>query len=126
VQHFRRGQSWLLGPAAWLLISVPAFCQTETELPAYDEPPRIIKQTKPTYPVAPFHKRIEGTVEIEFVVDEKGRVRDAKVIKSIPDLDGAALDCVKKWKFKPATKDGRAVKAVARAPVTFRIIRKNE
>ena len=87
----------------------------------YDEPPRILKQAKPTYPAEPFYDKVEGTVEIEFVIDEKGRVIDLAVVKSVPGLDKAALECVKKWNFKPAQKQGKPVKATALAPVTFRI-----
>jgi protein TonB len=87
----------------------------------YDEPPRLSKQTRPQYPQGPFARGVQGTVTIEFTVDEKGRVRDPVVIKSIPDLDNAALDCVKKWRFVPARKEGRAVATRALAPVTFTI-----
>ena len=77
--------------------------------------------TRPKYPKEPFDNRIEGTVEIRFVIDEKGRVTEPTVVKSIPGLDKAALDCVKKWKFTPARKQGRPVKATALAPISFRI-----
>ena len=87
----------------------------------YDEPPKIVRQTKPVYPKKPFWDGVQGTVLIEFVVDETGSVRNATVKKSIPGLDDAALDCVKQWRFSPARKAGTPVAAVAQAPVTFRI-----
>lgn len=87
----------------------------------YDEPPRIVKPTTPVYPREPFMAGIEGTVEIEFVIDVTGAVSRLRVVKSIPGLDGAALACVKKWRFIPAKRAGRPVESVASAPVTFRI-----
>lgn len=87
----------------------------------YDEPPRILKQTKPVYPRRPFQDGVQGTVEIEFVVDETGKVSRTRVVKSITGLDEAALTCVLQWRFTPARKSGRPVAAVASAPVTFRI-----
>jgi len=87
----------------------------------YDEPPRIVKQTKPVYPKKPFWAGVQGTVLIEFVVDAMGRVKDPKVTESVPGLDDAALECVKQWHFSPARKGGAPVASVAQAPVTFRI-----
>jgi len=121
MRRFKTPAFWPFGVAASLL--AVAISGDTAQSPDYDEPPRIVKQTKPTYPQVPFSKGIEGTVEILFVVDEKGRVTDPRVIRSIPELDRAALDCVKKWKFSPAKKDGRAVRTEALAPVTFRITR---
>jgi TonB family protein len=111
--------------AACLIVAAAA-AQTSAEYRDYDEPPKLLKQTKPKYPAEPFYKGIEGTVDIEFVVDEKGRVTNPKVIKSIAGLDRAALDCVRKWKFRPARKEGRPVKATAQAPITFRITGKKQ
>ena len=113
-----------LAPIALLILAVLG---TAADTPAqfsnydYDEPPRILKLTRPKYPAQPFYNKVQGTVEIEFVVDEKGRVTDPTVVKSVPGLDEAALECVKKWKFKPAQKQGKPTKARALAPVTFRI-----
>lgn len=87
----------------------------------YDRPPQPVKLTRPTYPQEAFVKKIEGVVEVEIVIDASGRVTRARVVKSIPALDAAALACVREWVFAPAVKGGRPVATVARAPVTFRI-----
>ena len=87
----------------------------------YDSPPRPIKITRPQYPQEAFVKKIEGVVELEILIDASGRVSRARVIKSIPLLDAAAIQTVKQWVFSPAIKDGRPVATIASAPVTFRI-----
>ena len=98
----------------------------------YDQPPRLKKQTKPRYPLSAFQRKVEGAVEVELVVDEKGRVREAYVIKpkeppkewvqyAADDLYESAVACVREWTFEPATKDGKPVATLARAPVSFRI-----
>ena len=87
----------------------------------YDQGPRPIKITQPKYPPEAFVKKIEGTVEVEILIDSTGRVAKARVVKSIPALDKAALDTVYQWVFMPAVKHGRPVATVASAPVTFRI-----
>jgi protein TonB len=73
------------------------------------------------YPRKAFEDGVEGTVEIEFVIDETGKVGRTRVVKSIAGLDEAALTCVRQWRFIPARKAGKPVASVALAPVGFRI-----
>lgn len=87
----------------------------------YDQPPRAIKITKPQYPQEAFVKKVEGTVVLEILIDQNGKVIRARVLQSIPLLDSAAIETVKQWVFKPAIKNGRPVATVANAPVGFRI-----
>jgi protein TonB len=87
----------------------------------YDQGPQIIRQTKPLYPQEAFVKKIEGVVEVEFLIDAQGEVPSARVIRSVPMLDAAAIATVKQWRFRPAMKGGRPVATIARAPVAFRI-----
>ncbi len=87
----------------------------------YDSPPRQIKITKPQYPQEAFIKKVEGVVEVEILIDSSGRVVRARIIRSVPLLDAAALQTVYQWVFVPAMKHGRPVATIARAPVTFRI-----
>jgi protein TonB len=87
----------------------------------YDQGPRPIKITQPKYPPEAFVKKIEGTVEVEILIDSTGRVAKARVVRSIPALDAAALQTVYQWVFAPAVKGGRPVATTAMAPVTFRI-----
>jgi len=89
--------------------------------PEPDRPPSPTKLSKPRYPQDAFVKRIEGTVELEILIDAQGRVVEARVTKSIPLLDAAAIETVYGWRFAPAIKNGLPVAALARAPVTFRI-----
>ncbi len=87
----------------------------------YDQPPRLLKQTRPVYPQEAFIKKIEGVVTLEIVIGVDGRVGRSRVIRSIPQLDGAAVQCVQQWIFSPAVKGGRPVSTLAQAPVSFRI-----
>jgi protein TonB len=87
----------------------------------YDQPPRAIRITKPLYPQAAFIKKVEGVVLLEILIDARGRVVRARVIKSVPLLDAAAIEAVGQWTFAPAIKQGQPVATLAQAPVTFRI-----
>jgi protein TonB len=53
-------------------------------------------------------------------------VSKARVVRSIPELDAAALACVKEWRFRPAMKAGQPVATVASAPITFTITKKDK
>ena len=87
----------------------------------YDQPPRLLKQTRPIYPQEAFIKKIEGIVMLEIVIGIDGKVGRAKVLRSIPQLDSAAIQTVRQWVFSPAIKGGRPVSTIANAPVSFRI-----
>lgn len=87
----------------------------------FDTPPRLLKQTKPEYPRWAFDHRIEGMVKVEIMIGIDGRVSAWRIAKSIPELDAAAVYCVRHWIFSPAVKSGRPVAVIADAPVTFRI-----
>lgn len=87
----------------------------------YDTPPQPVRITKPVYPSEAFKKRVEGTVLLEILIDAEGHVARARVLQSVPELDEAALECVKEWQFNPARKEGKPVATLAQAPITFRV-----
>jgi len=86
-----------------------------------DLAPRLLRQVRPIYPHDAFVKKVEGTVVIEIVIDEHGRVARTRIVRSVPALDAAAVDAVLQWTFVPAQKRGRPVATIAVAPVSFRI-----
>jgi periplasmic protein TonB len=86
----------------------------------YDVPPKAARTTIPEYPRAAYEKGVEGTVFVEVLIDVKGRVTRARVTKSLPELDAAALACVRKWRYIPAQKAGRPVAARAFVVITFK------
>ncbi|MBI5381332.1 MAG: energy transducer TonB [Opitutae bacterium] len=61
-----------------------------------------------------------GLVAVVCVIDEDGKVMQADVSKSTNgELDKSALEAVKGWSFKPAKKDGKAVKVRITIPMRF-------
>ena len=52
---------------------------------------------------------VTGIVILEIRIDESGGVADAKVVRSVPMLDDAALATVKQWRYAPTMVEGRAV-----------------
>jgi protein TonB len=64
--------------------------------------------------------RIQGVVIVQAIVTKQGDVQDVKVLKGLPmGLDTAAAEAVKKWKFKPATLNGKPVDVYYNLTVNF-------
>ena len=73
------------------------------------------------YPTGARRAGIEGKVQIEYVVDEKGDVIAAWVARSVdPELDREALRVVRLSKYSPALVDGTPVKVRTTMTITFR------
>jgi protein TonB len=59
-------------------------------------------------------------VIVQAIIDKQGTVTDVKVLKPLPmGLDKAAADAVAKWKFKPATLNGKPVDVYYNLTVNF-------
>jgi TonB family protein len=82
-------------------------------------PPAKIKNVEPIYPAVAKSARVEGTVVIEATVGADGKVEEAKVIKSVPLLDQAALDAVRQWEYTPTLLNGVPVPVVMTINVNF-------
>lgn len=87
----------------------------------YDQPPRLLDQPRPVYPQDAFVKKVQGTVMVRILIGPDGRVQAARIAKSIPLLDDAALAAVRQWRFAPARHHGQPVAVYADAPVRFAI-----
>ena len=97
--------------------------QSKGEFTLYDEAPVAIVPIQPYYPEPAKQAGIEGTVFVNFYVDEKGYVSNAEIIKKSKrsDLDEAAVYAVKKSKWKPAQNKGKPVGVWLAVPVKFNI-----
>lgn len=86
-----------------------------------DEAPKLLSQVKPVYPQDAFIKKIEGIVRVEVVIDATGTVIKAKILRSVPPLDAAAVACVRQWRFLPARHHGVPVATISDIDIYFRI-----
>jgi protein TonB len=74
--------------------------------------PVVEQQQRAYYTQAALAARIEGVVGMDAVVLAGGTVGDVTVTQSLDSdtgLDQQAVDALKRWVFKPGTKDGKAV-----------------
>ncbi|TMQ48375.1 MAG: energy transducer TonB [Candidatus Eisenbacteria bacterium] len=84
-----------------------------------DELPEAITKVPRAYPDEARRAGIEGTVMVQCLVLEDGSVGDTWVVKSVPELDEAAVACVRQWRFQPARSKGRPVAVWVAVPVRF-------
>ncbi len=89
----------------------------------YDDPPKPLTPISPKYPEIAQEAGIEGTVIIQAFIDEKGRVKETVVLRGIPNtgLDEAAMEAIRKTRFKPAKQRDRAVGVWISIPVNFKL-----
>jgi TonB family protein len=74
----------------------------------------------PQYPPDARAAGIKGVVLTEIVIDPSGNVADARVVRSVPMLDDAALQAVRTWKFAPTIVNGQPVPVRMTVSVNFR------
>lgn len=85
--------------------------------------PELKEGSMPAYPEKARSKGLEGTVVVEALVDENGRVFAAEVVESIDKaLDDVSLAAVRNWSFAPAMEDGKPTMKVVRIPINFHLI----
>jgi len=83
--------------------------------------PEKIVHVAPIYPLLARASRVRGVVIIEATIDNRGNVESARVLRSIPLLDQAALDAVHQWKFTPTLLNGIAVPIILTVTVNFQL-----
>lgn len=81
--------------------------------------PRKLRDVRPAYPPDAYAARVQGVVILEAVIAPDGTVRDARVLRSVPLLDQAAVDAVRQWEFTPTYLNGVAVPVIMTVTVNF-------
>ena len=81
--------------------------------------PAKVLHVPPVYPAIAQQARVEGVVIIEAIIGTDGRVKEARVLRSKPLLDEAALAAVRQWVFSPTTLNGVPVPVLMTVTVNF-------
>jgi TonB family protein len=83
------------------------------------KPPQKVYNVNPVYPPLAQASRVQGVVIVEAVIDATGRVREVRVLRSIPMLDAAAVEAVRQWEFQPTLLNGVPVPVILTSTVSF-------
>lgn len=88
-----------------------------------DAPPKRLDDMKPEYPLWAKRKGIEGSVAVEFLLTDKGKIEDIKITESIPEkvFDSAVIESVKQWQYAPAARKGKPVYVRMKVNIQFEL-----
>lgn len=85
-------------------------------------PPLRTFSPSPQYTEEARRARLEGTVIVEGIVDCDGSFGNFRVIQSLPlGLTEATLDALSRWRFDPATRNGRPISVWYTVSVRFAV-----
>ncbi len=82
---------------------------------------KLISSTPPVYPPQARQSNVEGDVLVAAEIDPTGRVVGAKATAGPVFLRQAAVDAVRRWKYEPATIDGRPSSSQITIRIQFRL-----
>jgi TonB family protein len=85
------------------------------------KPPKLIKDVAPNYPEIARQAGVEGVVILEVETDIFGSVKSVKILRSIPLLDQAAVDAVRKRVYEMANIDGVPRGVIFNVTVKFKL-----
>ncbi|XXF77214.1 TonB family protein [Myxococcaceae bacterium GXIMD 01537] len=91
-------------------------------VPSYqvDTAPQLASDVRIPYPDEARRAGIEGSVTLSITIDSEGKVVSARLLKGQGyGLDEAALAAIKRFRFKPATKNGEPVSTEITYTYTF-------
>ena len=82
-------------------------------------PPVKIHDVPPVYPPAAREAGVQGLVILEATIDPTGEVSEIEVLKSVPELDEAAIAAVEQWRYEPTLVDGVPVSISMTMTINF-------
>lgn len=126
----------LLGFSGALLLSVQLYAATAPYPPEYykhyskenplfpldkvETPPTPVQQDSIQLPEELVKLHVKAAIAVEFVISKSGDVEYPTVLKSTePRFNDVTLVTVRKWKFKPALKNGKPVNCRVAQQLTF-------
>ena len=110
----------LVALAGLLAFRALAAESVETAPLVTDNAPILRTWIPPVYPADALKEKIDGTVQVRFIVDAQGRVTTVRVLEAgVPQLNEAALAAVRGWEFLPGIEDGKPAAYCLDVPVEF-------
>jgi len=88
-----------------------------------DIPPKVLKRSPIVYPELARRQGISGYVTMNVLINESGNVENVEVIDSKPEeiFDLKAENTIRRWKFEPASYNGKKVKVWAMQKIVFKL-----
>jgi protein TonB len=77
------------------------------------------QKVSPTYPSIAKAARVTGVVTVYLIVNEKGEVETVQKLEGPPQLQQAAADAARRWRFNPTVIDGQPVRVTGYLSFNF-------
>ena len=81
--------------------------------------PRRVAGGPPEYPLIARNARVQGTVILEAVINDRGTIERVRVLRSVPLLDAAAIAAVQNWRYTPTLLNGAPVSVLMTITINF-------
>ena len=82
-------------------------------------PPAKIHDVPPVYPPAAREAGVQGLVVLEATIDPTGVVGNIEVLRSVPELEEAAIAAVEQWRYEPTLVGGAPVSVLMTVTINF-------
>jgi TonB family protein len=87
-----------------------------------EKPLNVVKRVEPKYPSIEAMRNQSGILLAQLRVEPDGSVSGVNVLQKVqPQIDAAAADALKQWRFEPPTRDGKPVAAYMIMTTMYRI-----
>ena len=86
--------------------------------------PDLLHRTQPQYSADAMRAKLQGVAVLTGIVGVDGRLHDIRVARSLDaafGLDQEAIACVRQWRFRPGTRQGRPVAVYVTIEVAFNL-----
>jgi TonB family protein len=97
----RRGRVPVQILAVMIGLGVALHADDVKQIPTEEAMSALVSKVAPEYPPLARQLKLAGSVEVQANIDEDGSVGGVSTVSGNPVLAKAAMDAVKKWKFKP-------------------------
>lgn len=100
-----------------------SFANNAMDKDSVDTAPKVIRRSPIVYPELARRQGISGYVTMNVLISEAGNVEDIEIVESKPEeiFDLKADSTMRRWKFEPATYNGKKVKVWAMQKIVFKL-----
>ncbi len=104
-----------------LLVAGEASAQDKLKVASELQQAKLVTSAIPVYPVLDKRGRVEGTVRLTATIDKEGMVEKLETVSGHPILEQAAVEAVKKWRYRPTMLNGEPVEVITTIDVVFKL-----
>jgi TonB family protein len=97
----------------------PPLAPSKVRVSEKDSQRLLVKKVPPDYPEVARQARVQGAVVLRAVINKSGNIEEISLVSGHPMLAPAAIEAVKKWKYKPYLLNGEPVTVETQIIVDF-------